>query len=190
MDTSNEYGLTLNPLTTDQYSQENSWQAYNADVYYTWETGANEWNQFTTLRDPQNNLLTFDPPLQFTYTHSAANDLNGDTTFDGKKFNIDYDGFELHMPWKFDDEDGEWQPMINLKDGVVLEASDGSRYVVKGTEGCMQMDELEDGSVADYLNFQQVDPPTLTYDATKTALVGDLPTGTEVKIIRGELVEN
>ena len=80
--------------------------------------------------------------------------------------------------------------MINLKDGVVLEASDGSRYVVKGTEGCMQMDELEDGSVADYLNFQQVDPPTLTYDATKTALVGDLPTGTEVKIIRGELVEN
>lgn len=190
LDTSSEFGLNLSPLTTTQYSQENNFQAYNADVYYTWETGANEWNQFTTLKDSQGNLLTFDPPLQFAYTHATANDLNGDSTFDGKKFNIDYDGFELHMPWKFDDEEGEWQPMINLKDGVVLEDSDGARYVVKGTEGCMLMETVADTSVADYLQFQDVDPPTLTYDATKTALVGALPTGTEVKIIKGELVEN
>jgi hypothetical protein len=34
-----------------------------------------------------------------------------------------------------------------------------------------------------------VAPPTLAYDAAKTALVGDVPTGVELRIIKGEMVD-
>jgi len=158
---------------------------WNEDTYYSWETGPNEWNQFATVKDSNGDYEAFDPPLRFSYTHSTASDLNGDATHNGKKFNIEYDGFELQIPWKFDETAGEWQPMINLKDGTVL-STGGTDYVVKGTEVALIMNEVADpgGLTID----TSIQPPTLVYDASKTALVGDRPTDAELKVIKGELI--
>ena len=103
-------------------------------------------------------------------------------------FNLEYDGFELNMPWEFDEDAGEWQPVINLKDGTVLNA-DGTDYVVKGTEVGLDLQEVPDPSVADDLIIDEtIDQPTLVYDPDKTALVGDRPADAELKVIKGEII--
>ncbi len=51
-------------------------------IYYTWETGPNNWNQFIAIKDATNAIKKFDPPLQVKYV-----DANGTT------FLLDYSGF-------------------------------------------------------------------------------------------------
>jgi len=85
-----------------------------------------------TVKDSQGDYVAFTAPLRFSYTHSTANDINGEST-QGKMFSLEYDGFELRVPWEYDETAGEWQPLLNLKDGT--EITDGSTtYVVKGVE--------------------------------------------------------
>jgi hypothetical protein len=177
-------GYNMMPLVTTQGLMD----PWNEDTYYSWETGQNEWNQYATVKDSYGDYELFDAPLRLTYAHATANDINGDATHNGKTFNLEYDGFELHIPWEFDNDAGEWRPMINLVDGTVL-SSDVTDYVVKGIEVGLDMQGVADPSVADDLIIDEtIEPPTLTYDASKTALVGDRPAGAELKVIKGELI--
>jgi hypothetical protein len=60
-----------------------TWQAQSElPVYYTWETGPNNWNQFMAIKDSTGAIKKFDPPLQVKYV-----DANGTT------FMLDYSGF-------------------------------------------------------------------------------------------------
>ena len=188
-----EWGYHMSPLTTNgDYTKDDWWQAHDEDTYYSWETGQNDWNQFATLEDSYGDYVTFQAPLMLDYTHSTANDINDDATHDGVKFKLDYDGFELHIPWEFnpDATDGhEWEPMFGLKDGTTLTDSNNNEYVVKGIERALIMNEVGDPSVADALVIDTtIAPPTLEYDATKTALVGDRPEDAELKVNKGEIL--
>lgn len=60
------------------------------DVYYTWETGADQWNQFAAVKDAGGSIVTFDPPMQVEYAvpNGAA---YGD--YAGKTIVLQYDGF-------------------------------------------------------------------------------------------------
>ena len=101
----------------------------------------------------------------------------------------EYDGNDLMIPWAYDTATDEWAPMINLKDGVQLSA-DGITYVVKGVEEGVVMQEAADASLAaDLVIDTTIEPPDLTFDATKVSQVGDVPEDAELKVIRGELVE-
>jgi len=182
-------GFWMSPLTIDRYTIDNWWEAYEAPTYYTWQTGPNDWNQFASLVDSDGNYVEFSAPMRFTYTHSTDNDLNGVSTHNGKAFNLEYDGFELRIPWEYNEDAGEWRPLFNLKDGTVL--TDGTtNYVVKGTEEAVVMQEVSDPSVADDLLIDEsITEPDLTYDASKTALVGAVPSNAELKVIKGELIE-
>lgn len=187
-----QWGLHVSPLTEAPYTVDDWWKAHDADTYYSWETGDNDWNQFATLIDSSGDYVTFQAPLMLSYTHSTANDINDDAAHNDKKFKMDYDGFELHIPWEFNPdaaEDHKWEPMFNLKDGVVLTGSDATEYVVKGIERAMVMNEASNPSLADDLTVVTTIPaPTLVYDASKTALVGARPTDVEVKVSKGEVL--
>lgn len=37
------------------------------DVYYQWETGPNQWNQFAVVKDGSGSIVQFDAPMQVTY---------------------------------------------------------------------------------------------------------------------------
>jgi hypothetical protein len=188
LDTISETGTTISPLTLTSLDQAEMWTAYDQDVYYSWTTGPDSWQQFTTIIDANQNFMTFDPPLHFAYTHTQANDLNGDDTYDGQKFSLEYDGFELRVPWNFDPEEEEWQPVINLKDGTLL-THESSQYVVKGTEIGVMMQLAADPSAADGLILDTTIPaPSLVYDASKTDLIGAVPAA-ELEVIKGELVD-
>jgi hypothetical protein len=187
LDIVSEQGTTISPLSLVSLPQEDMWTAYDQDVYYSWTTGSDDWQQFTTIIDSNQNFMTFDPPLHFAYTHATANDLNDDATYDGQKFSLEYDGFELRVPWNFDPDEGEWQPVINLKDGTILE-NGGTQYVVKGTEIGVMMQLAADPSAADDLTVDETIPaPTLEYDSSKTDLVGAVPDA-ELKVIKGDLL--
>ncbi|MDA8141346.1 MAG: hypothetical protein M0036_22105 [Desulfobacteraceae bacterium] len=181
-------GYSVGPLTTGHYYNNQSpyfWEANNAQTYYTWNSGNNQWNQYVTVRDGQGNFASFDPPLSFQYTHSTANDANSSSANNGKTYRLEYDGFSLNMPWTFDPVTGQWMPQINLADGTELTDGNGT-YVVKGLEQALIMSSVADPGGLDYT---EVGPPELTYDSTKTDLVGTAPTGVVLKVIKGEVIE-
>jgi hypothetical protein len=183
-------GYCMSQLTTeDTYTAETAYSIGNAAVYYSWNTGPNSWNQYSGLRDANGALVAFEAPLNFTYTHSQANDANNDATYDGKTFNLAYDGSGLNMPWIFDAATGEWAPALNLKDGTVLVDAQDGRYVVKAVEEALLMSETNDPAADALVIDTTIAAPTLTYDSTKTDLVGAVPEGTELKIIKGEPIE-
>ena len=127
------------------------WQGWsNLDVFYTWETGTNEWNRLTALKSGS-TFLKFDPPLSVEYTHTG----NGYTN---AKFYLDYNGFgDLGgIPGKCVDMDtgadadcssstGEirWIPEFSIAAGsVVTDGSNSSvEYLVKPLEKEQRMKE-------------------------------------------------
>jgi hypothetical protein len=115
---------------------------YNTEgaVYYQYRMGPNNWDKLV-LAKLGSTFLEFDNPLTFAYTHSTANDRNGDSTYNGKKFLLRYQG-EGHIdgfPWDQVDRDGDgtpdmWFPQVSLKDDVQL--NDGvTNYRIKALFG-------------------------------------------------------
>jgi hypothetical protein len=62
----------------------------DADVYYQWETGANNWNQFAAAKDSSGAFVTFDPPLQLAYTVPTGAQYG---QYAGKSVVLQYNGF-------------------------------------------------------------------------------------------------
>ena len=62
----------------------------DAEVYYQWETGANNWNQFAAVKDSTGALLTFDSPLPLAYTVPAEARYG---QYAGKSIVLQYNGF-------------------------------------------------------------------------------------------------
>ena len=169
-DSTYEYGVQSGPLfepTTQNLAQVAcdwdstktcGWQGWsNLSIFYTWETGANEWNHLTALKSGS-QYKKFDPPVNVEYTHTG----NGYTN---AKFYLDYSGFgDLHgIPGKCVDMDtgsdvdcgsqtGEirWVPEFSIANGsVVTDASNSSvEYLVKGLEKEQRMKENTTGGCA------------------------------------------
>jgi len=198
------------PSTLDLSTSEFSWgvhmwgllvnstdDPHTVDVFYSWQTGKDSWNKFTSLKDAESTMVVFDQPVRMTYTHSTANDRNADATKDGMLYQIDYDGQNLGIPWNYDVATDDWQPEISLADGTVL--TDGTtEYVVKASDVSLSMKMLSTGDVA-YVSGLTVDvttsDPTITFNAAVIAAMPTEPTldsdGTalKVKVSKGKTIE-
>ncbi|MCC6408866.1 MAG: hypothetical protein IT453_17010 [Planctomycetes bacterium] len=145
------WGMQSGALLTDTTSLSNVWEGWNQDVFYTYETGPNAWNQYTALWDPTlAEYVDFDAPIQFSYTHSTVNDRNGDSTYDGQTFLLSYGGPgdlwgipSAGIDLTGDSNPDRWVPQFSLADGVVLGPT-GVEYAVRGID--MEMTLLEDPS--------------------------------------------
>ena len=62
----------------------------DADVYYQWETGSNNWNQFAAVKDGSGNFVQFDAPLQLNYTVPNTAKYG---QYAGKTIVLQYGGF-------------------------------------------------------------------------------------------------
>ena len=60
------------------------------EVYYQWETGPNQWNQFAAVKDSNGSIVSFDAPLQVTY--SVPNEAKYGA-YAGKSLVLQYGGF-------------------------------------------------------------------------------------------------
>jgi hypothetical protein len=162
-------------------------------VSYRWETGQNEWNQMVTVSDAQGNIASFDRPLQFNYTHSTANDANGSSSHDGKKFLLQYGGEgELWgFPWEEDQDTRRWHSAVTLADGVQL--SDASNdFVVKGIEKEQTMKDDSGGcgalNIASLFNDPALVLPTVADIGGVSFSLSDKPEVSDPPaVIEGEL---
>lgn len=155
------WGMRSGPLVPSTSNFKSTYDIWQADVFYTYETGQNQWNRYTTLIDELGDAVSFDPPISFSYTHSSENDANGDDDFDGRTFLFQYDGVgNLHgIPSVAADLDGNGQPdrylpMFSLADGTIM--GDDGQYVVRAIEseytlreapgacGALSVDDVDD----------------------------------------------
>lgn len=60
------------------------------DVYYQWETGPNQWNQFAAVKDASGTMVTFDAPLQVSYGVPSGAQYGA---YAGKSIVLQYGGF-------------------------------------------------------------------------------------------------
>ena len=116
----------------------------NLSVYYTWETGPENWNKFTGIKN-NGAFAEFDPPMKVTYTHSQSDSSAYDYKYNGAKFQLEYNGYgNLHgIPGRCIDPDtgtatdcsnnARWIPEFSILPGaLVRDVSDGAtEYVVK-----------------------------------------------------------
>lgn len=132
-----EWGMMSGPLvtSTSQLSGlSDPWQVWGLDEYYLYETGPNEWNQYRAL-SYNGTPVTYDPPISFLYTHSTANDANGDSSNDGATVFLQYGGFGAlwGIPHIENEETGRWYPAFSIADGVVM-GPNGDEYVIKALD--------------------------------------------------------
>ncbi len=143
----------------------NAWSKLN--VFYTWETGGNPFNQFTALKDTNGKFLTFDPPLQIKYTYVATGNTSSDAKYGGTApatFALDYAGFgQLNgIPGKcVDMRDGNladcssqgnnqnirWVPEFIIPEASTV-ASGSTTYYVKPLDVEQRMKKATAGSCA------------------------------------------
>jgi hypothetical protein len=148
------------------------WKAWSAlDVFYTWETGPNNWNRLTTVVDGSGQVVRFDPPVRVEYVHSQAATDAPDYKYDGVSFFLDYNGFgDLHgIPGKCVDMNsgsvvtncnGEairWVPEFTIPAGSSVTASTGgtiATYYVKPLEMEQRMKKDPDPNACSLLSTQ------------------------------------
>lgn len=133
--------MLISPLATP----DEPWRVFDESHSIHFETGNNEWNRLVTATDVTGQVLRFDRPLQFVYSHSTANDANGSAEQNGKTFLLNYSGIgDLHgFPWVEDEESGRWYSAVTLADGTVLESNAGTGFLVKGMEKEQTMQHVD-----------------------------------------------
>ncbi|MBI2399976.1 MAG: hypothetical protein HYV23_02800 [Deltaproteobacteria bacterium] len=96
-----------------------AWQARsNLDTFYTWETGVNNWNQFTAVSSG-GTYLTFEQPLSVKYTRTSGKCVDRDSGTDTAC-----------------GPDTRWIPEFSIPAGTtVIDGSDNTtEYIVKPLE--------------------------------------------------------
>jgi hypothetical protein len=159
-------GMTYQELLACEWdpNQTCGWKAWSElPMFYTWETGLNDWNKFTALKNGNGAVLKFDPPLQVEYVHHEAGGK-----YDGVKFYLEYSGFgDLHgIPGKCVDMNTgndtdcsqggntiRWVPAIMIPDvqaddSLTEVAAGAESYFVKALEKEQRMKEDVSGGCA------------------------------------------
>jgi hypothetical protein len=120
------------------------WQAWGKLAeFYTWETGPQSWQQFSTIKSGS-TFLSFQQPLQVLYSHTGEG-------YNGAKFYLQYNGFgDLQgLPGKCVNSDTgadancsqqgqnqsiRWVQQFTIAEGSTVTDSSGLSYLVKPLE--------------------------------------------------------
>lgn len=71
-------------------SQYCEWQVYGENAYYTWETGANSWNQLAVLKDAGGAFVEFEAPLQLSFNVPSGAAYG---EYAGRSIMLEYTGY-------------------------------------------------------------------------------------------------
>ena len=161
-------GRMITAETADTLQFMFPWEIYDSNrvtVFYTWETGLEQWNRLTVVRNSAGEVAQFDKPVDFVYEHSNANDRSPVDTGAGETNELEGQTFMIHyggqgdfwgIPFAHVGE-GRWYPLFNIADGVAMGPMD--EYVIKAREIEQKMEQLEGGCTALSLD-NLVAPPT------------------------------
>lgn len=188
-----------NPATNPQVC---GWKAWSAlDVFYTWETGPDSWNQFSALKDATGTILKFEPPLSIKYVHHKTG-----SPLDGATFMMEYSGFgNLNgIPGKCVDMDTGLDaacvnndpkiryvpafviPPVQADGSLTTVTVDTTEYLVKPLE--LEQRMKQDASGCTGLATTSYTLPDLATDWTYPA-IGSEPTVTSAPAVIGGVVQ-
>jgi hypothetical protein len=183
------YGTQMGPLLTmdraANYNGSNWWEVeQNENVYYRWETGTRNWNKFTGLKNGSNEILNFDPPMVFAYTHDSTKDTNGATN-NGGLYSLKYDGYDLQIPWRYEASSGVWFPKINIKSGTNI--TDGTTtYRIKALESGILIGETSSGPSSWPLNDLNTSYDGVEHNSSLISVTGHTVPDANVTVIKGK----
>jgi len=188
-------------------TQTCGWKAWGAlDVFYQWETGPSQWNQFTALADSTGTPLSFSPPMQVLYTHLQTDITKPDYKYNDTKFYLEYSGFgNLHgIPGKcvngdtgvaidcgdatVDNQMKRWIAEFTIPDGSELSNSvtSATKYFAKALEKEQRMSNVA-ASNCSALTLTNYTLPVIT-DWVDPA-IGTEPTVTNAPAVIGGVVQ-
>ncbi len=193
------WGIQTSAMVLQGTTLGSPWDTWNQDVSYIWETGPNDWNKMTFIRQQGiSDLIQFERPLHFLYTHSNENDRNlienAISEYAGQSVILEYGG--QGDLWGFPEVKSSNQRHtrgFSIKDETVLTNTSGN-YVVKATEMEKRMRELnvtactQGASNLSLNNALDITLPTasditpVTFSLTDKPVVTDSP-----KVVGGEL---
>jgi hypothetical protein len=190
--TNSEWGMRTGDMVTPAVlgtmtTTADLWNPAVVSVTYRWETGQNDYNQFVAVKDGSGNFASFDRPLQFAYDHATANDRNGDATYDGKTYRLNYggNGDLWGIPSAVDGGTGRWYPLFAIKDGTPMGPT-GTEFVIKAREGEQSMAVVAGSNCASVDFTPPAEPLPTAVDGVPN--IGAMPTVTDAPaVIGGEL---
>jgi hypothetical protein len=137
------------------------WQAWDAlDEYYTWESGPNDWNTLTAVRNGEGQLERFEPPLSVQYTHQQTDPEAPDYKYNGTTFYLEYSGFgNLHgIPGSCVERgtgtptscgpNTRWIPEFTIPDGAEISGGE-DEYLCKALEKEQRMRHVDLSTCSD-----------------------------------------
>ncbi|MDD1794068.1 hypothetical protein LRP50_13075 [Enterovibrio sp. ZSDZ42] len=170
--TPHSWGVRSGPMVTSTVT--NSYDIYDPSIvteYYVWETGLQNWNQLTAITDGSGDVVSFEKPIQFAYTHADANDRSGNAgNFAGQTFLVNYGGNGDFWGIPYSQTDERYTPEFSLADGVLMGAS--NEYVIKAREIEQSMQSATGQCSALTLSDPAVAVPT---SVTGSADIGTMP---------------
>ncbi|MES2354209.1 MAG: hypothetical protein V4568_07365 [Pseudomonadota bacterium] len=147
-----QWGVQTGRLFTDLAATECAsssgtycdYKVNDANVYYVWQTGPNNWNQFAAVKDSGGNFVRFDAPLQVTYNVPNNSAIYGQ--YAGQSIVLQYGGFgelwgipgacvsfKTNLPVSCDSNEARYVPSFVIPDdettGLVTAGS--TTYLVK-----------------------------------------------------------
>lgn len=188
------WGMQSGPLVTNLTGVDDVWDVWQLETFWQYETGHNDWNVLWSLADGQGIVVDFEPPLQFSYTHSTEDDRNGASDYDGKTYFLSYDGpGQLHgLPYEGVDlnndmEDDRYYPVLSIADGTLVGPT-GTEYIVKAVEVEQVLTQDPGGNPG--LDLTEASDLVVPDGSGYTPpAIGDRPVVTDPpRVINGELV--
>ncbi|HKK13041.1 MAG TPA: hypothetical protein VKA14_00080 [Gammaproteobacteria bacterium] len=126
----------------------------NPAVYYTWQTGADQWTQSMWLtRTSDGSLVSFDPPQDITYTVPSGSAYG---TWAGKTIHLQFDGFGNlggipghcvsgvdNSPTDCANANARYVPAFALPDGATMTLSgSGTSLIVKALDAELRLKQV------------------------------------------------
>ncbi len=173
-------------VTATQLAELDSIEEMGATDHYRFRMGTQSWSQLLTVRKADDSFFEFSPPINFGYTHSATNDINGSDAFAGRKIQLTFSGQGniYGIPFNRNPDNGRWFPDFSITAGATAGAN--NEYTLKPQEGSQQPLVVDSALCADLDN---TDVPSFP-DGTEVAIpVNDFaPIFDEltIKVIDGE----
>ncbi len=171
-----QWGLRSGPMVTPDVAaaMSNPWDIFDPNIvteYYVWEAGIHHWNQLATVKDVNDEIRSFDRPIQLSYRHSDASDRTGNAgDYDNALVMLNYggNGDLWGIPHESDSSTEHGFPAFNIADGVVMGPND--EFVIKAREIEQTMADAT-GQCTDLV----IDEPAVP---VPTAVTGDADIGT------------
>ncbi|MGR5285704.1 hypothetical protein ACP3V5_10320 [Vibrio maritimus] len=182
------WGVRTGPMVLSTQSISNPWDIYDSNLvqeFYVWETGVNEWNRLTTVRDESGDIVSFERPIQFSYVHTSDSDRSGDAgEYANQTFMLNYggNGDLWGLPSIKHSDNSHYRAAFSIRDGVVMGGD--SQYVIKARE----IEELMKPLASSECSLLTLQDPAVAVptSVTGSADIGSMPAVTgEPAVIAG-----